>query len=131
MNNLNYYKKMRLMEINNKKKEYANKRNSNRMKVQIKVIKRQKKSQVGQKSKTILKTMNYHNHLKKLKKIKFLMFSLSKQIMITQPSNKLKIKRPIKQIRNQILVQVLRNKIINKYKFQKEKREDQKKAFVN
>ena len=131
MNNLNYYKKMRLMEINNKKKEYANKRNSNRMKVQIKVIKRQKKSQVGQKSKTILKTMNYHNHLKKLKKIKFLMFSLSKQIMITQPSNKLKIKRPIKQIRNQILVQVLRNKIINKYKFQKEKREDQKKALVN
>lgn len=128
MNNLNYYKKMRLMEINNKKKEYANKRNSNRMKVQIKVIKRQKKSQVGQKSKTILKTMNYHNHLKKLKKTKFLMFSLSKQIMITQPSKKLKIKRPIKQIRNQILVQVLRNKISNKYKFQKEKREDQKKA---
>ena len=63
MNNLNYYKKMTLMEINIKKKEYANKRNSNRMKVQIKVIKRQKKSQVGQKSKTILKTMNYHNHL--------------------------------------------------------------------
>jgi hypothetical protein len=59
------------MRINNKKKEYANQRKYNRMRVQYKVIKRLKKSQVVQKSNVIHKIMSCQHHLKNREKVGF------------------------------------------------------------